>query len=318
MKKFYLVALILLIFVWSCQNETPTAPEQTTNNRDYILAKVNEINKQLAEKRSSGKLSGIQQNAANLMLNEMHFYTVEGKPPIEDIIVLSASRWVAFDDRRLADGDNLTWLVDRSDGHTNSGLSSVETTNQLNKALNAFWRTFKQTGLNVELIHRTDKGADPDFFDSLFGFGSAGDPFLADIVQAGWLSGAFFDAVGGPGGKEGILAFAVSFIFVDDAGVPTDIDNNGRLDRALVEVYYNDYFGDPNGTIPDFGWDDTTDPSGLDVQTVGIHENGHSFDVGHIENVPSIMNPVYAGPNRTIDAPLKYNLRYEYKTWPNP
>jgi hypothetical protein len=63
----------------------------------------------------------------------------------------------------------------------------------------------------VDIVKRIDAGADPDIFDFFFGFGGFGNPFLADIVSAGWLPRAFFEAVGGPGGGRGILAFSVTF-----------------------------------------------------------------------------------------------------------
>ena len=97
-------------------------------------------------------------------------------------------------------------------------------------------------------MKRADSGADPDIFDAFFGFGGFGNPFLADIVEAGWLPKAFFDAVGGPGGGDGILAFSVSFIFTDAVGNPTDINGDNYLDTALNEVYYNNNFGDPGGS----------------------------------------------------------------------
>jgi hypothetical protein len=84
----------------------------------------------------------------------------------------------------------------------------------------------------VDLVKRADSGADPDIFDSFFGFGGLGDPFLADITEAGWLPRAFFEAVRGPGGGRGILAFSVTFIFEDDDGNPTDINGDNRLDGS--------------------------------------------------------------------------------------
>jgi hypothetical protein len=57
---------------------------------------------------------------------------------------------------------------------------------------------------------------------------------LADIVNAGWLPRAYFEAAGGPGSRRGILAFSVSFIFIDLAtGLPTDLNGDHYLDTAL-------------------------------------------------------------------------------------
>ncbi len=326
MKKYYSLSctIILLVFVWSCQNETPTTPEQIQSRTQNILTKVNEINKKLASKNFLQKSGATN---VRLFLNELFFYKIDGvnlDDIPDEVIVLSSSRWVAGDARRLADGNNLTYLTDRSDGATSSGLSNSQTTAALESGLRKYNRSLNNLAVGLDLVGRNDTGADPDIFDSFFGFGGSGNPFLADIVQAGFLPGAFFDAVVGPGGKEGVLAFAISFIFgdvVDGVFIPSDIDNNGRLDRALVEVYYNDFFGDPNGSRAGNPWATAGAPlPAIDVPTVGLHENGHSLDVGHIPTnvATSIMNPIYAGPQLRIDPFVVKNLNVEYGTWPNP
>ncbi len=48
-----------------------------------------------------------------------------------------------------------------------------------------------------------------------------------------------------------------------------DIDNNGKLDTALKEVWYND----------SFAW--STDGSAVDIETVALHENGHALELEH-------------------------------------
>ena len=149
---------------------------------------------------------------------------------------------------------------------------------------------------NVRFVKRADTGADPDIFDSFFGFGRLGTPFLADIVNAGWLPREFFEAVGGPGGGRGILAFTVSFIFIDEDGNPTDINNDGQLDTALAEVYYNDTFGKARTDRAGNPWGININLPGIDVETVALHENGHALELGHFGPPPdAVMNPVYAG-----------------------
>ena len=189
---------------------------------------------------------------------------------------------------------NITYLVDQSDGATASGL-----TQRADRGGDRP-RDGDLAGGAVpqESRHRqaADSGADPDIFDSFFGFGGFGDPFLADIVEAGWLPRAFFEAVGGPGGGRGILAFSVTFIFTDDNGVPTDINGDNYLDTALNEVYYNDNFGAPGGDRAGNPWGIDVALPGIDVETVALHENGHSLDLGHFGPPPAaVMNPVYAG-----------------------
>jgi hypothetical protein len=69
---------------------------------------------------------------------------------------------------------------------------------------------------------------------------SPGWPFFADIVHAGWYPYGFFECFE-PGGGHGILGVSVTFIWVDTStDLPTDVNGDGYLDTALVEIYYND------------------------------------------------------------------------------
>ncbi|MBI3219247.1 MAG: hypothetical protein HYZ44_07025 [Bacteroidetes bacterium] len=201
---------------------------QSGQGDPQVLALMNQVNQQLAAR------------GLNLAVEEIEFYTIgQGRPA--NRIHQQEFRWVANDARRLADADNITYLVDQSDGATNSGLTNAQTEAAIDRALTT-WQA-ENCLQKVDIIKRADGGADPDIFDAFFGFGGFGNPFLADIVNAGWYPRAFFDAVGGPGGGRGILAFSVTFIFVDGAGNPTDINGDNYLDSALNEVYYNNTFG---------------------------------------------------------------------------
>ena len=275
-----LLALLLLLAPMASLSSRVKATVPMQNDPD-LLARVRQINESL---RASG---------LGIAIEEISFFTIgQGRPGIR--IHQSGLRWVAGDARRLADGDNITYLVDQSDGATASGLTSAQTEAALDRALNTWQdnRCFQK----VNIIKRADSGADPDIFDAFFGFGGFGNPFLADIVEAGWLPRAFFEAVGGPGGGRGILAFSVSFIFVDSNGNPTDINGDNYLDTALNEVYYNNNFGDPAGDRAGNPWGINIALPGIDVETVGLHENGHSLGLGHFGPPPAaVMNPVYAG-----------------------
>lgn len=258
----------------------PKAPEGPEGD-PYVLALMAEVNRQLVER------------GMNLAVEQIEFFTIGGGRP-SNRIHQQEFRWVANDPRRLADGDSITYLFDQSDGATASGLTSKQTGDAIDSAIDT-WRNERCLG-KVDLVMQTDSGTDPDIFDAFFGFGGFGDPFLADIVNAGWLPRAFFEAVGGPGGGRGILAFSVTFIFVDDAGDPTDINGDNYLDTALNEVYYNDTFGDPGDDRAGSPWGINVALPRIDVETVALHENGHSLGLGHFGPPPeAVMNPVYAG-----------------------
>jgi hypothetical protein len=247
------------------------APATAQEGDPAVLALMEQVNDQL---RAQGM---------DYEVSQIEFFTIGQGRPVNRIHQ-KTSRWVANDPRRLADGDNITYLVDLSDGATASGIAAADTEAAIDRSM-ATWNLQEKCFSKLDIVKRPDSGADPDIFDSFFGFGGFGNPFLADIVNAGWLPPAYFDAVAGPGGSTGILAFSVSFVFTS-GGVPTDINGDGYNDTALNEVYYNDiWFWGINTPIPK-----------VDVETVSLHENGHSLELGHFGPPPTaVMNPVYGG-----------------------
>lgn len=267
-----------------------------------VLAKMAQINDQL---RAAG---------LNIAVEQIHFISFgQGRPA--NRLHQTGIRWVAGDARRLADGDNITYLVDQSDGATASGLTNAQTEAALDRALDTWGNN--NCLKKVDIVKRADSGADPDVFDFFFGFGGFGSPFLADIVEAGWLPKAFFDAAGGPGGGDGIIAFSISFIFIDESGNPTDINGDGYFDTAFNEVYYNDNFGNPGGTRPGYPWGINVALPGIDVETIGLHENGHSLELGHFGPPPAaVMNPVYAGIRQSPLAIDSAGACAVWRSWP--
>lgn len=284
---------------------TPSAPRfAKARTSDPLVQKMHEINRTL---RTRG---------LGLAVEQIEFITIgRGRPSAR--IHQTGLRWVPGDPRRVAQGADITYLVDQSDGATTSGLTNAQTEAAIDNSLDT-WDGSKSLK-KVDIVKRADPGTDPDIFDSFFGFGGFGNPFLADIVNAGWLPRAYFEAVGGPGGGRGILAFSVSFIFIDGSGNPTDINGDNYLDTALNEVYYNDTFGDPAADRADRPWGIDAPPPGIDVETVAFHENGHSLGLGHFGQPPrAAMNPVYAG---ILQGPLPIDaagMNAVWGSWPNP
>jgi hypothetical protein len=183
--------------------------------------------------------------------------------------------WIPNDPRRHP-GVDITYLVDQSDGATSTAptLTSTQTEAAIDRAMTT-WETTTQCS-NFAIDKVADPGVDPDLADGLI-LGNAsliGTPFFADIVHAGWLPAAFFDALA-PGGSQFILGVTFPFSFTDDAGNPTDLDNNGEFDTAFSETYYNDAFA--------WGIDVSTDP--FDVETVALHESGHSLSQAHFGKI---------------------------------
>ncbi len=211
-------------------------------------------------------------------------------------------RWVPGDARRRADGTRITYLVDGQD-LAGSGLAPGAAELAIDRAMKA-WSD--QTCLrNAMLVKRPSDGADPDLFDSAFGYGGVGDYRLADIVHAGFLPPAFFDDVSGPGGGDTILAFSVTFVFVGPDGEPTDVDHDGYMDTAANEIYYNS----------GFSW--LGADAAFDLESVALHESGHSLGLGHVgPPLDSAMGPVYAGVRNSLSPVDHSGLCSVWGSWP--
>jgi hypothetical protein len=210
-------------------------------------------------------------------------------------------------DPRRGGSPDLTYLVDQSDGNafafanpTGNAVAILPnsvTEPILDRAMRRWEEEPRCPG--PAAIKLPDLGADPDIVDALItgDFAQFGTPF-ADITHAGWLSPAFFDRLA-PQGSQFILGVTFTLVFVDDEGNPTDIDNNGRSDTGIREIYYN--LG--------FAWSEgPSRPRGIDLDSVATHEAGHAFGLGHFGKVfvdnkgnfkfapRAVMNAVYLSP----------------------
>ena len=193
-------------------------------------------------------------------------------PPDQALLVFAndrtlriSSKWVPGDLRRDADGDNLTFL---SYGPFALANGSIDSEPSVDASFDT-WGSV-QCG-SLPLVKRADQGVFPS---AVF---EGGDPFVADVVTLGFLPGFFFDLVLGAGASQNVLGVTFTFVFgsFDSGGnfTPSDVDNNGRDDTALKEVWYNDAF--------DWNVDGVTSATTTDIETVAFHENGHALELGH-------------------------------------
>jgi hypothetical protein len=221
------------------------------------------------------------------------------------------SLFVANDPRRHAgtpdDPHGISYLVDQSDGRALAFknatgndvviLENVTTEPLLDFAMQRWQTEPSCPGPAIRKV--ADTGADPDLVDGLINGDPTqfGTPF-ADITHAGWLPPAFFDKLAQDGSKF-ILGVTFTLVFTDDDGNPTDLDNNGRTDTGIREIYYNRGFGWSEGP---------SRPRGIDIDSVATHESGHAFGLGHFGKIfadtkgnlkfapRAVMNAAYVSP----------------------
>lgn len=263
-----------------------------------ILAAMEAVNEQLAEM------------SMNIAVEQIEFFTFgQGRPPVK--IHQQPFRWVAGDPRRLAQGDDLTWMINDINGTGPTSLGGVFPIAEFQSALGT-WAADNCTQ-KVNIVERQDTGQDITFFDGFFCgpvFDGFGNFAAADIVEAGWAPASCFGF--------NTLAFSVTFIFLD-APSGNDINGDNYLDTALNEIWFNDAWGNP--ATPDgrsgFPW--ALGGLGLpniDVETVALHEDGHALGVGHFNGPPAVMNAIYAGSRQSLFPIDHAGMCTVYGGWP--
>lgn len=182
------------------------------------------------------------------------------------------------------DGNALTYAIDETPDATPpfGGLTGAETDAAIQSAMETWDAvTCSDLGLNRAPTGGIDVGVIANIFVG------GGSPFVfADVQHAGFTDLNFI---------PGVLGVAFTFGFISAPGVFTDIDDNGKLDTAFREIYYD----------PSWLW--TTDGTGIDVESIALHEAGHGLSQAHFGNImikndgsfkPSpraVMNAFYPG-----------------------
>jgi hypothetical protein len=191
--------------------------------------------------------------------------------------------------------DNVSFYVDEN--RPSADLPVTATTGAIARAMQT-WNGVVCSDLGMYQVP-SNPAISTGFVSLILGFGGSSD-YIADIVHAGWLPAAFFEAIQ-PGGSTVILGITYTIIFTDDDGNPTDLDNNGKADVAWRETYYNDTFTWNIG-------------SRFDVETIALHEAGHGLSQAHFGTAFSdsgsgqlhfapraVMNAAYSGIQTSIN-----------------
>ena len=202
--------------------------------------------------------------------------------------------FVPFDPRRadwsgpvVGPNDNITYAIDQTEDAVPpsavvNGLTAAQTTAAIQSAMTT-WNT--QGCSDLDLTQNSDDGRDLGYIAFLYGLGGS-DTIVADIMHTGFRD---LDFTGG------VIGVTYTFIWVDDAGDPTDVDGNGKADVAFREIYYD----------PSWLWQIG---SSVDVESIALHETGHGLSQAHFGKVfmtnangkfhfspRAVMNAVYPG-----------------------
>lgn len=295
MKKVFVILVLLMVPFWL-----------SAISEDDVKAMMVTLNDQL------------QAAGAEFRVVEMDFITerdyVGRYVYFEDRYLQLGSDWVPFDPRRSGTSE-ITWLSDLTEGTAN-GVTFEQTQTALANAMDTWNNVDCAT---IPLVQVPDFGIDWGYIQYLTGYGGI-EGWYADITQAGWLPGSFFELIGGPGGADYIIGVTYTFIWIyTSTGEPTDIDNNGKTDVAFKESYYND----------NFLWGINTG-SPIDVETIVLHETGHSLSIGHFGTLfktdangkfhfapRALMNAGYTGVQQEVTAVDEAAFCSIWASWPN-
>ncbi len=316
----------ILVIITSCGESTIS--NETVENEGLITADYLEVENAKDSKTNTGGIEdGVYSEnlaAINDQLKEKGFdnielafaetitYTSEGGLQAGQTLFANdrtktlPSQWQAFDPIRSAVygfdvGNDLTHTVFSTLAIANG---SINTEPDIDASFET-WNTLKKnSGLDIIKVP-TPAGVFPSAILNIGGLTS--DPFVADISTIGFLPGAIFDAILGPGSSSSVLGVTFTFTWIAAPDVV-----------ALKEVWYND----------DFTWSNDGS-AGIDIETVALHENGHALGFGHFGRIfitnnngklhvapRAVMNAAYLGPVRDPLGTDKASFNNVYGSWP--
>lgn len=353
MKKLITYLLMLPLLLVSCQengiDSVPAQENSASNSTELKLMKIN-IDKSRLHKKSSNKNGDFANRVAalneallehNIQLVKMEYLGAEGagntvffsnvgnKQSGSDFVPNDPRNWFPSNPflGEWTDGSLGFWM-DGTEQGTTSGMSENETKNAFRSVMNTWGSVNCSNGLVLSdqgVTTPADYG-DVGIVQAIVTGGQQGSFGTAPgtIVHAGNLGAWFFDIIGGPGGGDGILGATFTFIWVNGSDEPTDIDQNGKLDVFVREIYMND----------GFNWQDAPNDvlfNGIyDYETVLLHEAGHGLSQGHFGKLfgtaangklhfapYALMNAGYTIAQREITATDNAGHCSNWGEWPN-
>jgi hypothetical protein len=244
------------------------------------------------------------------------------------------SDFVPNDPRNTFLGTDVPYWIDGIELGTSSGMTAEETESAIISTMDTWSAVSCSEGLGLPYLGTTsgDDFGDIGLIQFFEGFGGSPLVIQGGIAHAGIISPDFFEAIGGPGGGSGILGvtFTLSYCEPCDGSdfAFTDLDQNGKSDVAIKEIYINDN--------DNFNWQDAPndklfDAAGvIDFETVVLHEVGHGLSQGHFGTAfrdsgqgylhfspAALMNAGYTVGRREVTQSDESGHCSNWGSWPN-
>ena len=292
----------------------PSGAQSTESTEATLIKLLDNTNTALAKKRANyrvGKIEVITANPDEMGITVL-WKSVGSKQLVHD--------YVPYDTRREWDADpnNITFSIDPFDGMTANGVPAATTAHEIRDAM-ATWTTVQCSNADLnEVVSTVDLGV----FAYLNRLGGSPE-IVADLHHAGWQEVEF-------GGST--IAATITFVFIDAAGNPTDIDGNGRADTAFREIYYDAFCQGCNPPAI-FWWEianGVNDPGlDVDIESIALHESGHGLSQAHFgtgfvtlnnnvlhQTSNSVMAAAYAGPRTDLQGTDFGGHCSNWASWP--
>ena len=302
-KNFFLLILLSIVFI-NCQEESLSdAPLQNRNSGStFDVATLDQIN------------AVLELNGENYKIAKVEMITSAGSHEAGSTVIASdvGNKQLAFDfvpdDPRRSWSDPvggvnaIDYAIDQVDAMSTNGVPGAQTTAAI-QAASQTWDDVMCSDLGFS--QSPDFGLDLGLVAFLNGLG--GSPFVvADIMHAGWGD---IDFAGG------VLAATFTFGFTS-GGQFTDVNNDGKIDCAFREIYYD----------PSWPWGIG---SGADVETIALHEIGHGLSQAHFGTISikndgslkasprAVMNALYSGVLTDLQGTDNGGHCSIWGNWPN-
>lgn len=315
MKLNGIVVIVIIVFgVSACQKQEMTSP--SSDSKQDLIESLVMLDLDLKTGNSSYKSTGADKwwlavNDAlvdyNLQLEKMETYGAEEAGVtfyFKEVGNKQLDSDFAPNDPRNGTGHSVPYIIDGVEQGTLSGMEPGETIGATVSAMTTWDQISCSSGLDIPLLGVLP--FDIGFVQYLEGFGGYNGYLAGGILFGGILPPEFFEAIGGPGGGNGILGVTFTFVWTDDDGNLTDINGDKKYDVAIKETYLNDFFHWVDNP------DDQIGEGGYDFETVVLHEAGHGLCQEHFGKAfrsgngklhfspAALMNPIYSVANREV------------------